>query len=105
MSLRVRVAQVLSPGSRGAAARQWRSLIDRKNCPVTEKQRVYLALPREWVSELFVYIGYLSRLLKTVRARLLDLIRILEHLEEDLREILAGAPTLPESPQSLEEVD
>ena len=56
-----------------------------------------LTLPRKWVAELFVYIGIFLRLLRLVRSKLLETIRILERLEGDLCVILSDDPE-PDSP-------
>ena len=89
----------------GTARRQWRSSGGRKYYSTTADQRVYLKLPRELVSELFVYIGILIRLLKEVKGKLSQTIRILEHLEGDFREVLADLPTEPEEEQGVAEID
>ena len=95
----------LSSGSRGTAGRQWRSSLGHKYCLTTEDQDVYITLRRELVSELFVYIGILARLLREVKARLSKLIRFLEDLEEALRNVLAGPQTDTEAQLEVDEID
>ena len=89
----------------GTARRQWRSSGGRKYYSTTADQPIYILLPRELVAELFVYVGILIRLLKEVKGRLSQTIRILEHLEGDFREVLTELPTEPEEEQEVAEID